>query len=60
MLGLLLALTLKPMTVTETTSTTVYVTDYSGDEWSFYGDGYEVGTEIAVVMVNGKIVDIKE
>lgn len=59
MLGLLLALTLKPMTVTETTSTTVYVTDYAGDEWSFYGDGYEVGTEIAVVMINGKVVDVK-
>lgn len=64
MIGIILSLlamfpTAETMTVRETTSEIVTVEDASGNLWDFYGDGYETGTEITVVMVGNQIMEVK-
>lgn len=64
MIGIILSLlamfpTTETMTVRETTTEIVTCEDSAGDLWDFYGNGYETGTEITVVMVKNQIVEVK-
>lgn len=50
------------MTITEIDGEEVTVTDYKGDSWAFYGNGYEVGDRVYVYIRNrdNAVVDVRE
>lgn len=49
-----------PMTVSHVDSAIVYTVDEQGDEWGFYGAGYEVGEKVTCLMVDDAIVGTLE
>jgi hypothetical protein len=48
------------MTVSNVDSTIIYTVDEQGNEWGFYGTGYEIGEKVTCLMVNDAIVGTLE
>jgi len=48
-----------PMTVVDIEPEAVCVVDDNGNAWAFYGDGYELGDEVTVVMYGNTIIDVR-
>lgn len=48
-----------PMTVVDIEPEAVCVVDDNGNAWAFYGDGYELGDTVTVMMYGNTIVDVR-